>query len=42
MKILSEKQVLIQDQNNGDWYCKTIQKAKYDKLDVIIEKVEKL
>ena len=40
MKILSEKQVL--ECKNAEWYCKTIQKCKFDKLDVLIETVEKL
>ena len=40
MKILSEKQVL--ECKGAEWYCKTVQKARYDKLDILIETVEKL
>ncbi|NMC06194.1 MAG: hypothetical protein GYA24_13345 [Candidatus Lokiarchaeota archaeon] len=40
MKILSEKQVL--ECKGAEWFCKTIQKCKFDKLDVLIETVEKL
>ncbi len=40
MKILSEKQVL--ECKDEGWYCKTIQKCKFDKLDVVIETVERL
>ncbi len=40
MKILSERQVLLQ--KDDAWYCRTIQKAKYDTLDIVIEKVERL
>ncbi len=40
MKILSERQVI--ECKNAEWYCKTIQKCKFDKLDVLIETVEKL
>lgn len=40
MKVLSEKQVL--ECKDAEWYCKTIQKCKYDQLDVVIETVERL
>nr|MDO8088153.1 hypothetical protein [Candidatus Sigynarchaeum springense] len=40
MKILSERQVI--ESKNAEWYCRTVQKCKFDKLDVLIETVEKL
>ncbi|MEX2680693.1 MAG: hypothetical protein Q6373_003785 [Candidatus Sigynarchaeota archaeon] len=40
MKILSEKQVI--ECKNAEWYCRTIQRCKFDQLDVLIETVEKL
>ncbi|MBN2151243.1 MAG: hypothetical protein JW839_07360 [Candidatus Lokiarchaeota archaeon] len=40
MKILSERQVV--ECKDSAWYCRTTQKCRFDKLDVVIETVERL
>ena len=40
MKVLSEKQVL--ECKDATWFVKTTQRCRYDKLDVLIETLEKL